>query len=52
MVIFLLVTASADREDPVDSVAVTTLMMNSSSQTITDMFSTTPAGLSQAVRTS
>jgi len=50
MVIFLLVTA--DHEDPVDSVAVTTSRMNSSSQTITDMFSTTPAGLSQAVRAS
>ena len=43
---------TADHKDPVDSVAVTILRMNSSSPTIPDMFSTTPVGLSRAVRTS
>ena len=48
----IVLSATADHDDPVDSVAVTTLRTNLSSQTMMDMFSTTPAGLSRAVRTS
>ena len=44
--------ATADHEDPADSVAIMTLRMNSSSRTMRDMFSMTPADLRQAVKTS
>ena len=37
---------------PAGSVATTTLRMNSSSQTMMDMFFTTPVDLSRAVKTS
>jgi len=50
MAIYL--STTADRENPADSVAATTLRMNSSSPTIRDMFSMTPADLKQAVRMS
>ena len=50
MVIFLL--ATADHEDPDHSVDIIILRMNSSSRTMTDMFSTTPADLRRAARTS
>ena len=44
--------ATADHEDPVDSVAFTTLRMNLSSQATMDTFSTIPADLRQVVKTS
>jgi len=50
MAIFL--SETADYDDPADSVAITTLRMNSSSQTIMDTFSTTPVDLKRAVKTS
>jgi hypothetical protein len=40
--------ATADHEDPVNSVAFTISRMNSSSQTTMDMFSMTPRDLRQA----
>ena len=48
----MFLSGKADHEDPADSAAVTTLRMNSSSQTMTDMFSTTPADLRQAASAS
>jgi hypothetical protein len=44
--------ATTDHENPVDSVAFTTLRMNLPSRAMMDTFSTTPADLRQAVKTS
>ena len=46
------ISATADHEDPVNSVAFTTLMMNSFSRTTMDTFSMTLAVLRQVVETS
>jgi hypothetical protein len=48
----VLLSATVDHENPADSVAATTLRMNSSSRTIKDMFFTTPADLRQAAKKS
>jgi hypothetical protein len=48
--IFLMTTA--DHENSADSVATTILRMNSSSQTMVDMFFMTPVDLSRAVGSS
>ena len=45
-------SATADNENSVDSVAITTLRMNSSSRITTDMFSMTPADLRREVKKS
>ena len=44
-----ILSVTADHEDPVNSVAFTTLRMNSFLRTTMDTFSTTPADLRQAV---
>ena len=47
-----ILSATADHEGPVDSVASTISRMNSPSRTTMDTFSMTPGDLSQAVKTS
>ena len=47
-----ILSPTADRDNPVDSVAFTTLRMKSPSRTTMDTFSMTPVDLRQAARTS
>jgi hypothetical protein len=47
-----ILSATADNDDHLDSVAFTTSRMNSSSRTTEDTFSTTPVDLRRAVKTS